>query len=560
MAEQKQSKSQPKPRVAWWQWVVGLIVLGVVLFFAAPFVLPMIVGNPAQAQTAQPTAEEIITVTTGDIATTISASGGLVAQRQAELSLGQQGTVTAVHVQVGDVVAAGDPLVEIDRTELERNVRNAEQSLIIQENNLAELYTGATAEEIAAAQASLASAEAALNNAYQGASEAELTAARASLTSAEAALADLLDGPNTAEVTQALATLEKQEVAVQQAQAAYDQVRDRPDVGATTQARDLQQATIDYETAQAEYDQLMSGASAEEIAQAESSVATAQSNLDQLLNDPSKASSIASAESQVASAQSSLASLMSGSTAEQVASTEAQVEQARISLETAQANLEDAVLTAPFAGLVTAVNIVEGEQPSGAIISLMDLDSMEVVLTVDEVDLGSVEIGQEAFVTLETYRDTEIPATVVSIDPMSSAESGSAIATFDVHLKLGDTDRALRVGMTANAELITAQASGVLLVPNDAITADREAGTYTVNVYNGTAVEPREVEIGLRNGDMTEIVSGISEGDRLVTGDYVAGATSAEQVPAGGFFGGGGPPGGGGGGGGNGGGGGPIGN
>lgn len=542
MAEQKQTKPQPKRRrLAWWQWLIGLVVIGVVLFFAAPFVLPMIFGNPAQAQTAQPTAEEIITVTPGDIATTISASGDLLAQRQAELSLGQQGTVTTVHVQVGDVVSAGDPLVEIDRTELERNVRNAEQSLIIQENSLAELYTGATPEEIAAAEASLASAQAALNSSYQGASEAELTAARASLTSAEAALADLLDGPDQADITQVLATLEKQEVALQQAQAAYDQVKDRPDVGATTQARDLQQATIDYETAKAEYDQLMAGASAEEIAQAEANVASAQSSLDSLLNDPNRPSSIASAESQVASAESSLASLMSGSTAEQIASTEAQVEQARISLETAQANLEDALLTAPFDGLVTAVNIVEGEQPSGTVISLMDLESLEVVLTVDEVDLGSVEIGQKAFVTLETYRDIEIPATVVSIDPISSADTGSAIATFNVHLKLGETDKALRVGMTANAELVTAEASGVLLVPNDAITADREAGTYAVNVYNGSTVEERQVEIGLRNGDMTEIVNGVSEGDQLVTGDYVAGATSAEQQQGGGFlFGGGG--------------------
>lgn len=551
MAEQKQRKATPKRRVAWWQWVVGLVVVSVILFFAAPFLLPMVVGTPAAAQNSQPGAEDTITVTTGDIATTISASGDLVAQREAELSMGQQGTVATVHVQVGDVVAAGDPLVEIDRTDLERSVRNAEQSLIIQENNLAELYTGATPEEIAAAEASLASAEAALTNAYQGASQAEIAAARASLTSAQAALADLQDGPNQAEITQALATLDKQEIALQQAQAAYDQVKDRPDVGATTQARDLQQATIDYETAKAEYDQLMAPPSAEEIAQAESQVATAQSNLDKLLNDPSQPSSIASAESQVASAESNLAALMNGSTAEQIASTEAQVEQARISLETAQANLEDALLTAPFAGLVTAVNIVEGEQASGVVVTLMDLESLEVVLTVDEVDLGVVEVGQKAFVTLETYRDTEIPATVISIDPVSATDSGSAIATFNVHLKLGETDKVLRVGMTANAELVTAEATGVLLVPNDAITADREAGTYFVNLYNGITVESREVQIGLRNGDMTEIVSGVTAGDTLVTRDYVAGATSAEQEQQGGLIFGR-PPGGGGGGGGGG--------
>lgn len=547
MAASKASKSTATSRgVAWWQWLIGLVVAAVVLFFATPYVMPMVLGAPSTAQVSLPTEEEMVTIATGDIATTISASGGLVAQRDADLSMSQQGIIRTVHVQVGDVVEAGDPLMEIDPGALERTLRNAEQSLIIQENNLAALYTGATAEEVAAAQASLASAETSLDTAYQGASAAEIAAAEASLASAEASLASLLAGPDAAALTQAQAKLQKAQSTVQQAQAAYDQIKDRPDVGATTQARDLQQATIDLETAQAEYDQLMTGASADELAQAEANVQSARSSLDKLRNDPNRASNVASAESQVAAAQSSLASLTSGATVEQVTTAEAQVEQARISVETARAALDDATLTAPFGGMITAVNSVEGEQSSGAVITILDLDSLHVVLTVDEVDLGAVEIGQHAFVTLESYRDTIIPATVITIEPISSSAAGSAIATFNVHLQLDESDTPLRVGMTANAELVTAEATGVLLVPNDTLTADRATGRYYVNLFNGATVESREVEIGLRNGDMTEIVSGVSEGDRVVTRDYTAAATSADAAEGGGFFPA--PPGGGGGG------------
>lgn len=535
-------KRTATPKRRWWVWLLGLVVVVVVGFFAFPFVMDAFLPAPASAQSLQPSPDQLVEVTTGDIATTISASGSLLARRAAALSLTQQGEVETVHVAVGSMVKKGDPLIDLDKTELERSVRNAEQSLIIQQNSLAALTVGATPEEIAAAQSSLDSANTALTTAQQGASQSEIAAAQANLASAQAALADLQAGPDTATITSAQAELDRAEVALQAAQAAYDQVSWRNDVSATQPAADLQAATIDYEVAKANYDEAMKGPSAEEIAQAEANVASAQSSINQLLNDPNYASNVASAESQVASAQSSLASLTAGATAEDLSSAQAQVEQAQISLETAQANLEAATLYAPFDGMVTAVYVTEGEQASGTVVDMIATDSLEVSLTVDEVDLGAVEIGQQATVILETYPDTPIPAEVVSIDPIASSEAGSTIATFTVYLKLGDTDKVLRVGMTANADLVTAEHTAVLLIPNNTLTADRAAGKYYVNVWNGTAVERREVQIGLRNGDFTEIVSGVNAGDQLVTSDYVAAADSSQQQQGGFLFGGGGGP------------------
>jgi len=113
----------------------------------------------------------------------------------------------------------------------------------------------------------------------------------------------------------------------------------------------------------------------------------------------------------------------------------------------------------------------------------------------------------------------EIAGEIVSIAPKSSA-SNSAIVAYEVRLSLGETSLPVLIGMTAEADLITAAKEGVLLVPNQAITPDRSAGTYSVNLVEtspegGITTRPVEVTIGLKDSDYTEITSGLQEGDRL---------------------------------------------
>jgi macrolide-specific efflux system membrane fusion protein len=96
-------------------------------------------------------------------------------------------------------------------------------------------------------------------------------------------------------------------------------------------------------------------------------------------------------------------------------------------------------------------------------------------------------------------------------------------------VKLAGTELPVRIGMTADADLVTDERKGVLLVPSQAITADREAGTYSVNLagtgpdgartYTKTAVTT-----GLKDGDHTEITSGLSEGDKVLIGEITTAA------------------------------------
>ena len=144
------------------------------------------------------------------------------------------------------------------------------------------------------------------------------------------------------------------------------------------------------------------------------------------------------------------------------------MEQARLALADAEEALAKDTITAPFDGAVTTVYVQPGEIAAGPVVTLVDLSSLEAVLQVDEVDVGGLAVGQPATITLESYPDTEIAAEVASIAPAAGA-SVTGLVTYDVRLRLGESGVPLLAGMTANATLVTAEKTDVLLVPNEAI-------------------------------------------------------------------------------------------
>ncbi len=347
-------------------------------------------------------------------------------------------------------------------TQMDIAVSNAEIAVRVAEISYQQAQEGATDEVVAAARASVAAAE-------------------AQVTNAQAQFDDIDD-----QIAQAEATIVQAEAAVTQAEAGVLQAQ-----AAVTQA-------------EANLATLLAGASEEKIVAAEAQVAQAEAGVLQ-------------AEAQVAQAKANLASLLAGASEERLAMAEAQVEQARISLEEAQDNLAKAFLEAPFDGVVTEVYVEAGEWASGLAVDLMDTGSLEVVLDVDEIDIGSLAVGQQAVVTLETWPDEELSGELVSIAP--KAKSGAEIVTYQVRLSLNAGELPIRAGMTANAELVTASRENVLLVPNRAIIADRQAGKYYVNLVQGDTVTQVEVTIGLRDNKYTEITSGLEEGDQLFIGE-----------------------------------------
>jgi HlyD family secretion protein len=283
------------------------------------------------------------------------------------------------------------------------------------------------------------------------------------------------------------------------AQARLEELRN-PDANNVASSRaGLAGSTAQYDAAVARHEALLLGASEAEIA---------------------------AAEADLAGAQASLATLLAGPSESNITIYEIRLAQARTALQEALNNLADATLTAPFDGTITAVNVSEGELASGLVATIVDRSSLEVVLNVDEIDVGRLALDQPALVIMETWPEVKIESFVTAIAPVASV-SGNGIVSYDVSLSLQESSLPILVGMTANADLVTANREEVLLVPNAAITADRENGTFTVNLVRTEAdgarsTVPVEVTVGLKDKDYTQIIDGLVEGDVVVVGTFAA--------------------------------------
>jgi len=535
-----------------WIWIgLGVVIVIVIAVIA----LPRIFEDQIAASQQTTGTGDTVTAFVGDLSANASASGQVKAQRDARLALPASGEVAEIYVSLGDEVAEGDPLLKLDAETLERAVESAKQALLIQEANHEALTAPPTASNLAAAEAGVTSAQAQLDDLLSGPSEEDIAASDANVRAAQAnvwAASEQLQlansGASESEVASAQAELIGALGQQESTQDLYDKLTecfsfDLPDGSGKTicpglgdpeeQTRyNLQTANANAAAAQARLNALLDGPDSNAVSISQASLAAANANFEaaqanhELLLKGANDAQIAAAEASLAQAKASLDALQNGPSDGQRAMSEIGVEQTRISLQKAEDDLVDATLYAPFAGVITAVYVNEGETASGILMELVDNNSLEVVLAVDEVDIGDIAIGQPASITLESWPDDEISSEVASISPRN-VQGNTSVVSYEVFLGLGETDLPVLVGMTANADLLTNNVEDVLLVPNEAITVDRSKGTYSVNLVTVDAdgnptTESVEITIGLRDSNNTQITSGLNEGDELMIGDNSA--------------------------------------
>jgi HlyD family secretion protein len=440
-------------------WVILLICLLVIAVAGAGY-LGFRSTQADMSLTATPPVT--VPVARGSIQQTVTAPGLLEGTRQARLEMAVGGQLAELKVRPGDAVRAGAVL--------------------------ARLETGGLTLAVQSAQAELAQKEADLRALSQPASPEDVAAARAAVTSAQAKLAETQAGPSDDELTQLAADMRRKEIALKQAQWAYDQVAYRGDVGAMPQASSLEQATIDYQVAQAAYKLAIKG--------------------------PSEAD-VASARLQLAQAESALADKLRGPGEAELAGAQAAVEAARVQLAKAERDLAAATLTAPFDGVVLEVKANPGEMvvAGSELISLADTAAVEVRATVTEEDLPLVQVGQPAELFFDARPDVTVTGRVARIIPQRDAEASSPV--YPIYITLDDAPSGLAPGMTADASIVIARRADVLRLPRALVRA-RADGTAQVKVWVNDHAEDRSVKVGLRGDQDVEIVEGLSEGEQVV--------------------------------------------
>lgn len=208
----------------------------------------------------------------------------------------------------------------------------------------------------------------------------------------------------------------------------------------------------------------------------------------------------------------------------------AQIRQAEITADKAKVNLKYTQIVAPIDGVVVSIPTKEGQtvnasQSTPTIVSIARLDKMAVKVKISEADISRVREGQDVYFTIFGQAAKKYHAKLDTIEPVpdGAAEGNNGGAIYYNGLFIVDnTDGALRIAMTAEVSIVLASAQNVVLVPAAALGAAQPDGSYAVDVIENGVKARRNVKIGINNNINAEVISGLAEGDVVVTGSLPA--------------------------------------
>ena len=236
-------------------------------------------------------------------------------------------------------------------------------------------------------------------------------------------------------------------------------------------------------------------------------------------------------------------------------SAEANLAIANADLKLQQSDLDKSTIYAPIDGIVLTRSVDPGQTVASSLqapvlfVIAADLKRMELKAAIDEADIGTVRIGQKARFTVDAFPDRPFDAEIRDISFASVTTDG--VVTYDARLEVANDELLLRPGMTATVSVVTRQAKDVLTVPSTAFRyrptpAARDSGWSLTSLFTGRmggrrggnrpqqAAAPADgsrtlyvltngrpkavnVKVGSTNGELTEVLSGIAEGDPVIT-------------------------------------------
>lgn len=210
-----------------------------------------------------------------------------------------------------------------------------------------------------------------------------------------------------------------------------------------------------------------------------------------------------------------------------------QVTSAKESVQTAQTNLGYATITAPIDGVILSKAVEEGQTVAASYNTpelftvAKDLKDMQVVADVDEADIGNVTEGARVTFTVDAFPNDTFSGIVTQV--RQEATETDNVVTYEVVISARNDDLKLKPGLTANVTIYTTEMQGVLSVSNKALrfTPVKETvgnkkivdcnGTSKVWTLEGDKLVAHAVKIGMTDGTHTQIISGVKEGQTIIT-------------------------------------------
>ncbi len=443
-----------------------LIALAVVVVAGGAFAIWRL-----RQQTAIVSGDELRTavVERGTLRVTVTASGRIEPAEQVDLGFDMPGVVTAVYVDLGDAVEAGQPLAELRTTDLQRAMTQAELNL----------------------------------------------------RQAELRLERLQQPPDQADITQA-------ENAVSQAASALEvaQLQLNTVLGSTLLTDQLEDAEYRLQNATSEYANRLGDYNAGRISDfVMDRVTQAYEDAERYLQRTqeegrlqveSSRSEVNRAAQAYEEAQNRLQQLQEGAEPLDIEAAQLDVEAAQLALDRARSDLADATLTAPFDGIVSAVNATANEMASTGLpaVSLVEVSRFHITVSVDEIDVARLHPGLLVQVTVDAFPNVTFDGVVERIGPAATLDQGAV--SYPVVVLLDPTDEPILTGMSATATIMVEELVDQLIIPNWLVRVDQTTGQTFVFRQTAAGYERVDVRLGVRYEGTSQVLNGVEEGQVLV--------------------------------------------
>lgn len=455
----------------------------------------------------------------GTLTATIGATGVVHSNQAAQLAWQTSGTVEQVGTQVGDEVNADQVLAALLETSLSQNIILAQADLVSARKALDDLMNSQLqqAQALQAVENARKALEDLLNPELQQAMALQAIAdAQQAVDYYERQVNNLQTTASQTNIDAAQAQVTITKDALDRAKEKFEPYANKPETNltrATLQAK-LSEAQQQYDFAVRQLNALTGTAGDTEIAVAQANLATSQAQFveaqreyERIKDGPSEAD-VALLEAQLEEAEREYERIKDGPDPDDIA-----VAEARIAA--AEATVNQAVIKAPFDGVITMVDVKPGDQanPGTAVFRVDDLSRLLVDLEVSEVDINQIKEGQEVTMSFDAILAKEYHGEVVDVALVGNNIAG--VVNFTVTIELLDADEEVRPGMTSAVNIVINQIDEALLIPNRAVrVVDGERVVYTLK--NGM-LEPVQITLGASSDLYSEVIDGeLEAGDTLV--------------------------------------------
>ncbi len=489
-------------------------------------------------------------VATGTIQETVTGSGQIAASHTLTLSPESSGTVTSVRVSPGQDVTAGTIIATIDSSDAQKTVRDAR--LALESTQLTYDKSRRTTDPVTSGFNTAASAFADMQEALDG-------------------IDDILHREDF------------QNYKLRENVYVFGTIAKTPST--ETLLSELSAAKSAYDTARAAYDATPRTANATELGAVITKMQTAADALSQANKDILAAARLTSKQTSadntepdilpthitslttygktlnsltvdLTEIQSDLANATTDSTADAIT-----LERAKNTYRDALEKLEDYIVRAPFAGTVATVDVQKYDTAGSATkVATLITKTSYAELSLSETDAAKVKVGQKAELTFDAIEDLAMTGSIIQVDPVGTVSSG--VVSYTVKIGLDTADERVRPGMTVNATIITQQKDNALVISSSAIKTQN--GRSYVEVATGTSLPestasstPRAgmgtststrtsraltasandvtikrvfIETGIESDTMTEVTSGLSAGEFIVTQTTNASGKTVQQT------------------------------